>query len=441
MKKKIRMITYLQTIHKKKQSPGRLIAMGFASVILIGTILLLMPVSVKEGAEVSFIDALFTSTSAVCVTGLIVVDTADHFTALGQGIIAVLIQIGGLGVTSVGVGLVLAAGKRVSIKSRLMVKEALNVGDLKGMVKLVKAILIMTLCFESIGAALSFVVFVQNYSPLHALGISIFHSIAFNNAGFDILGGLRNLIPYQNNVLLNLTTCFLIIAGGIGFLVILDIKKNKRFKKLSFNSKIVLSTSVILLAVGTLLLKMTEDISWMGAFFNSVSARTAGFSTYSVGSFSNAGLFVLCFLMFIGASPGSTGGGIKTSTFFVMAQKARGMCTNGVTGAFKRSISSQNVMKAFTITMLSAAVVGVSTFLMCVLEPEYSFMQVFFEMVSAFGTVGLSTGITPELGIAAKLVTILVMFTGRLGAITMVSIWSDHKEPNIRYSEETVIIG
>lgn len=278
--------------------------MGFASVILIGTILLLMPVSVKEGAEVSFIDALFTSTSAVCVTGLIVVDTADHFTALGQGIIAVLIQIGGLGVTSVGVGLVLAAGKRVSIKSRLMVKEALNVGDLKGMVKLVKAILIMTLCFESIGAALSFVVFVQNYSPLHDLGISIFHSIAFNNAGFDILGGLRNLIPYQNNVLLNLTTCFLIIAGGIGFLVILDIKKNKRFKKLSFNSKIVLSTSVILLAVGTLLLKMTEDISWMGAFFNSVSARTAGFSTYSVGSFSNAGLFVLCFLMFIGASPG-----------------------------------------------------------------------------------------------------------------------------------------
>lgn len=341
-----KMIKYIKQFIKK-QSPGRLIAMGFASVILIGTILLLMSVSVKEGAEVSFIDALFTSTSAVCVTGLIVVDTADHFTALGQGIIAVLIQIGGLGVTSVGVGLVLAAGKRVSIKSRLMVKEALNVGDLKGMVKLVKAILIMTLCFESIGAALSFVVFVQNYSPLHALGISIFHSIAFNNAGFDILGGLRNLIPYQNNVLLNLTTCFLIIAGGIGFLVILDIKKNKRFKKLSFNSKIVLSTSVILLAVGTLLLKMTEDISWMGAFFNSVSARTAGFSTYSVGSFSNAGLFVLCFLMFIGASPGSTGGGIKTSTFFVMAQKARGMCTNGVTGAFKRSISSQNVMEGF----------------------------------------------------------------------------------------------
>ena len=334
------MIKYIKQFIKK-QSPGRLIAMGFASVILIGTILLLMPVSVKEGAEVSFIDALFTSTSAVCVTGLIVVDTADHFTALGQGIIAVLIQIGGLGVTSVGVGLVLAAGKRVSIKSRLMVKEALNVGDLKGMVKLVKAILIMTLCFESIGAALSFVVFVQNYSPLHALGISIFHSIAFNNAGFDILGGLRNLIPYQNNVLLNLTTCFLIIAGGIGFLVILDIKKNKRFKKLSFNSKIVLSTSVILLAVGTLLLKMTEDISWMGAFFNSVSARTAGFSTFPLGEFTSAGLLSVSVLMFIGASPGSTGGGIKTSTLFTLFHTIKGAACNEEPHAFHYRIPQE----------------------------------------------------------------------------------------------------
>ena len=426
----------------KRQPPGRLIAAGFALVILAGAALLMLPVSVRDGAQVTPIDALFTSTSAVCVTGLIAIDTADHFTVFGRTIVALLIQVGGLGVTSVGVGFILVAGKRVGFKSRLLVREAMNMENGKGIVRLVKSILLMTLCFEGAGALLSFLVFVQDHPPVEAIGISIFHSIAaFNNSGFDILGGLQNLIPYQNNVLLNLTTCFLIIAGGIGFLVILDIKKNKRFKKLSFNSKIVLSTSVILLAVGTLLLKMTEDISWMGAFFNSVSARTAGFSTYSVGSFSNAGLFVLCFLMFIGASPGSTGGGIKTSTFFVMAQKARGMCTNGVTGAFKRSISSQNVMKAFTITMLSAAVVGVSTFLMCVLEPEYSFMQVFFEMVSAFGTVGLSTGITPELGIAAKLVTILVMFTGRLGAITMVSIWSDHKEPNIRYSEETVIIG
>ena len=208
----------------KSQPPGRLITLGFLAVILIGTLLLLLPVSVKPQADVTFIDALFTSTSAVCVTGLIAIDTADHFTVFGQAMVALLIQIGGLGVTSVGVGLIIAAGKKVSIKSRILVREALNVDSTQGMVKLVKAILTMTLLFETAGAILSFLVFSQDYSPLHALGISVFHSIAaFNNSGFDILGGLQNLIPYQQNVLLNLTTCGLIIFGGLGFLVILDI--------------------------------------------------------------------------------------------------------------------------------------------------------------------------------------------------------------------------
>ena len=171
----------------------------------------------------------------------------------------------------------------------------------------------MTLCFEGVGAVLSFLVFVQKYSPLDALGISMFHSIAaFNNSGFDILGGLTNLIPYQGNVLLNLTTCGLIIFGGLGFLVILDVLKNRNFRRLSLHSKAVIFTSVVLLAVGTLSLKCTEDITWLGAFFQSVSARTAGFSTYPIGSFTSAGLFILTILMFIGASPGSTGGGIKT---------------------------------------------------------------------------------------------------------------------------------
>ena len=200
----------------KRLPASQLIALGFATVILIGTILLLLPVSVREGVKVSFIDALFTSTSAVCVTGLIAIDTADHFTAFGQGVVAALIQIGGLGVTSIGVGLIIAAGKRVSIKSRFLVKEALNTDNYKGIVKLVKSVLLVTLCFEIIGAVLSFLVFSRDYPTLHAIGISIFHSIAaFNNSGFDILGGLRNLIPYQNDILLNLTTCFLIIFGGL----------------------------------------------------------------------------------------------------------------------------------------------------------------------------------------------------------------------------------
>ena len=200
----------------KRQPPGRLITTGFALVILLGAFVLMLPFSVRDGVEVTFVDALFTSTSAVCVTGLIAIDTADHFTAFGQGVVAALIQIGGLGVTSVGVGLILAAGKRVGIKGRLLVQEALNIDSAKGIVRLVKSVLLMTLCFEVAGAFLSFLVFGKDYPFFHALGISIFHSIAaFNNSGFDVLGGLRNLIPYQNNVLLNLTTSGLIIFGGI----------------------------------------------------------------------------------------------------------------------------------------------------------------------------------------------------------------------------------
>ena len=426
MKSRITLIGFF-----KRQPAGRLIAIGFASVILLGAVLLCLPVSVKDGAHVSFIDALFTSTSAVCVTGLIAIDTADHFTAFGQGLVALLIQVGGLGVTSVGVGLMLAAGKRVSIKTRLLVKEALNVDSYKGMVRLIRSVLLMTLLFEAAGAILSYPVFSRDHEPLHAVGISIFHSIAaFNNSGFDILGGLRNL-----------TTAGLIIFGGLGFLVILDIAKKRCFKKLSFHSKVVISTSIVLIIAGTLLLKATEDISWLGAFFQSVSARTAGFSTYAIGDFTNAGLFVLCVLMFIGASPGSTGGGIKTSTFFVLFQAARSACVKKNVCAFRRSISRQNISKASMITVLSMMVVCVATFLLCVLEPDRTFIQVFFEVVSAFGTVGLSTGITPGLSVAAKIVIIFVMFIGRLGAFTLLTIWISHPEPKIRYSEENIAIG
>ena len=323
-----------------------------------------------------------------------------------------------------------------------MVREALNTDSYKGIVKIVKAVLTMTVCFEGAGAILSFLVFVQDYPPVKALGISIFHSIAaFNNSGFDVLGNLQNLIPYQNNVFLNLITCGLIIFGGLGFLVILDILKKRSFKKLALHSKVVITTSIVLIAAGTLLLKGTENISWLGAFFHSVSARTAGFSTYPIGSFSNAGLFVLCVLMFVGASPGSTGGGIKTSTFFVLFQSVRSTFTKKQIGAFKRGISAKTVSTASSITILSLAVVCLGTFFMCVLEPEYNFIQLLVEVISAFGTVGLSTGITPDLSIGGKLVIILIMFIGRLGAMTLISMWIDHPEPNVHYTEETITIG
>lgn len=429
-------------IQFKKQPPGRLIAAGFAMLILFGAVLLLLPLSVRGDAEVHFIDALFTSTSAVCVTGLIAIDVADHFTTFGQAVVAVLIQVGGLGVTSIGVGLILAARKNVGLKGRILLKEALNIQGIKGMIRLVKSILLMTLCFELMGIVLSFLVFVQDYPVLKALWISIFHSIAaFNNSGFDILGGLRNLIPYQNNILLNLTTSGLIIFGGLGFLVILDVLKKRSFRKLTLHSKVVLTTTLTLLVAGTLLLKATEDITWLGAFFQSVSARTAGFSTYPIGEFTNAGLFTLIILMFIGASPGSTGGGIKTSTFFVLSQHVRSLFTKRHISAFRRNIPSEVFSKACTISLLSLLLVCVGTFFLCVLEPEYSFVQLLFEEVSAFGTVGLSTGITPTLSVASKLILIFTMFAGRVGMFTLLTMWIDRPAPSVRYTEESVSIG
>ena len=426
----------------ERQSPARIIAIGFLAVILTGSFLLMLPVCIKPGVRLHYVDALFTSTSAVCVTGLIAVDTADTYTALGQTVVALLIQIGGLGVTSVGVGVILALGKRVNLKERLLVKEALNLDSGRGIVCLVRNVLITTLCFEGVGAVLSFLVFSRDYPPLKAVGISLFHSVAaFNNSGFDILGGLKNLTGYQDNVLLNLTTSGLIIFGGLGFLVILDVLRSRSFKKLCLHSKIVIVMSIFLIAAGMLSLKATENITWLGAFFQSVSARTAGFSSYPIGSFTDAGLFTLIILMFIGASPGSTGGGIKTSTFFVLIQAARSAATNQYAGAFKRKIPADVISKAFIITFLSAIVVGTGTFIMCLLEPEYTFLQLAFEVTSAFGTVGLSTGITPDLGTAGKLVIILIMFIGRLGPLTIASLWTFKPTANARFTEEGITIG
>lgn len=426
----------------KKIKPSRIIVLGFLMVILLGTILLMLPISINEGKNVSFIDALFTSTSAVCVTGLIAIDTADTFTIFGRTVVALLIQIGGLGVTSVGVGFIMLMKRKIGIKERTLIKESMNLDSLKGVVKLVKSILLMTLIFESIGVILSYVVFSKDYAPLDALGISLFHSVAaFNNSGFDILGGLQNLIPYQNNILLNLTTCGLIIFGGIGFLVIKEIIEVKSFKKFTLHTKIVIIMTVILLIVGTILLKLTENISWLGAFFFSTSARTAGFSTYPLSSFTNAGLFVIIILMFIGASPGSTGGGIKTTTLFTLYKSIYSTSTNKHCIAFKRKIPLAVILKAFNITILALFIICIGTFILSILEPNYTFMQLLFEVTSAFGTVGLSTGITPDLSDISKAIISLIMFIGRLGPMTIATIWCCKEPSNARYSEETVIIG
>lgn len=426
----------------KRMSPGRFIALGFAVVILIGALLLFLPITHNAGVKVSFIDALFTSTSAVCVTGLIAIDTADTFNAFGQTVVALLIQIGGLGVTSVGVGLMLLARRKVDFKDRILVKEALNLDSMKGVVKLIKSILFMTLCFESVGAVLSFIVFSRDYPLGRAIGISLFHTVAsFNNAGFDNLGGFKNLLNYRSNVLLNLTTCGLIIFGGLGFVVIKEIIHKHSFRKFSLHTKVVITMTVFLLTAGTILLKLTEKISWLGAFFFSTSARTAGFSTYPVGNFTNATLFILIILMFIGASPGSTGGGIKTTTAYALVKGAYSASTNRHCYGFKRKISSETVSKAFVLAFLSATLVCLNTLLLCILEPKYNFIQLLFEVVSGFGTVGLSTGITPDLHPLSEFIIIMTMYIGRIGPLTFASLLSSKPLPNISYSEESLTIG
>lgn len=426
----------------KRQPAARLIMLGFILVILVGTILLLLPISIKEGSRITFIDALFTATSATCVTGLVVVDIADTFTLFGRSVVAPLIQIGGLGVASIGACLFLIADFKIGLKGRMLIKEALNIRNTKEIAVMIRKILMITFGVEMVGAILSFLLFIQNYRPVKALEMAVFHSIAsFNNAGFDIMGDFRGLEAYRYNYLMNLLTMTLIILGGIGYIVILDIYEKKNPYRWSLHSKIVILTSGLLILTGTILLKYTEKLTWLEAGFFSVSARTAGFSTSSVGEFSNAGLFLLSVLMFIGASPGSTGGGIKTTTFFVILCASKNVIVGRDCIAFNRKLSGETIKKALAIFFTAFSIVGIGVMVLCMIEPERDFIRIYFEVISAFGTVGLSTGITPELSGYGKGVIMLLMFAGRLGVLTLVSIGTYRRKYSIVCTEESISIG
>lgn len=427
----------------RRLSPARFIAIGFAATILIGSALLMLPVCVKPGVSLHYADALYTSASAVCVTGLLTVDVGDTFTAVGQTIIAVLIQIGGLGVGAIGAGIMLATRRRMDLKSMNIVREAGNLDAGRGVTQFLSVLFKTTLVIELCGAVLSFPTFVRHYPVGKAIGISLFHAIAaFNNSGFDILGGGRNLAPFRDDIPLNLVTCALIIFGGIGFLVIGEMR-SKRFawKRYSMHAKIVLSTSAVLTVGGALLLWLTEKFSPLAALFHSVSARTAGFSTVPLGSFSEAGLLVMIVLMFIGASPGSTGGGIKTTTFFTLLVGIRSAATNRSEKAFRYSLPKEAFRKSAVITLIGLLVVLVGTLLFMLAEPTVPLADALFEVVSAFGTVGLSTGITPTLGLHAKLLSILLMYIGRLGPLTVATLWYFSHGERVRFPEGDLAIG
>lgn len=433
-----------------KQSAPRIIAFGFAAVILIGSGLLMLPCSIQPGQSIHYIDALYTSTSAVCVTGLLTIDSGVAFTPFGRFILGALIQIGGLGVTTVGAGVILAMGRKINLKGRNLIQEAGNLENGKGVIRFVIGVLKTTVIIELIGAALSFLVFVQNYSPLEALGYSLFHAVtAFNNAGIDIFGASgelysnNSLLAYHDNLLLNIVTMLLIIFGGIGFLVIQEMHRYKlNWKKYSMHAKVVLTMSLALTVIGTILIKLTEaDESWLGALFHSVSTRTAGFSTTDLSTYSDAGLLSMMVLMLIGASPGSTGGGIKTTTFFVLMKGIYSAATNKPEKAFKYTIPKEMFRKSAVITLMAIGVVIVSTYFLLIFDPQIAFLDAFFEMLSAFATVGLSTGITSSLSKASKLLSIVIMYIGRLGPLTIASLWYFTNGERFRYPEGNISIG
>lgn len=421
---------------------GRFVALGFAGLILLGSLLLYLPITHNDGVSVSYVESLFTSTSAVCVTGLIAFDTADTFNYLGQGIIALLIQIGGLGIASLGIGIMVLSGRRVNMRDRYLVKEALNYSSFDGIMGLLRWVLLTTITIELAGAILSFFVFIKDYSIGRAVWLSIFHSIAsFNNAGFDVIGGGAGLSPYADSFAMNIITAALIILGGIGFYAIKEIIAKRSFKKLTLNTKVALTATLILTVSGTLLLKLSENITWLGAFFSSVSTRTAGFSTFSFGEFSNAGILISIILMFVGASPGSTGGGVKTTTFFVLVSSVFSIMTNKDMGAFKRKFKQETVFKAFLIFVTSIIICLITTYVLCLTEPDIEFLPLLFEAVSAFSTAGLSMGVTAGISTVGKLALIITMYVGRIGPLTAVTLLAVSPQPTVSRAEENISIG
>jgi trk system potassium uptake protein len=441
---------------------ARTICLGFFAVILAGAILLTMPFSVTNGGWGDPIVALFTSTSAVCVTGLSVVDVGTYFTFWGQLWVALLAQIGGLGYMTTTTFLILLIGKRFDLRQKIAIQQALDRPGLQGSRQIIKSIIAVTLIFEITGVFLLFLAFAPKYGLSGGLWQAVFHSVnAWNNAGFSLFP--NNLIDYQSSFLVVFTVTGLIIFGGIGYQVILEaylwirdrLRKEPNKLMFSLDFKVAVSTTVILLLIGTIAFlaveyKNTNTLGnlntkdqFLAAWFQSVTPRTAGFNTIDIGKMSNAGLFITIALMFIGASPGGTGGGIKTTTLRVLTS-----CTKAILQGkeevllYDRKISLNLVLKAVAVLIGSSATVIISTILIALTDSQIPFINIFFEVVSAFATVGLSTGITASVTTAAKLILIATMYIGRVGILLLMSaLLGDPKPTRIHYPEENLLVG
>lgn len=437
-------------------SPAQVLVGGFLSLILIGTILLSLPISSVEG-YLPVLDALFTATSAVCVTGLAVVDTGTQFTTFGQLVILLLIQAGGLGFMTMATLFFLILGKKITLKERLVMQEALNQFSLEGLVRLTKYILLLTIAIEGVAALILGLRFSLDYGFRLGMYMGIFHSVsAFCNAGFDIMGivGEGSMSAYWNDPVVNFTIISLFVIGGLGFTVLVDIYNRRPFKKMSLHSKFVLVLTGILLVVsffGVFLLEYTNpetlgDLPFyqklLPSFFTGATTRTAGFNTLETGALRPSTLFFMLVLMFIGASPASTGGGIKTTTFGLLLISVLAMIKGREeVQMFNRRLPFNIILKALSIIVIGLMVIGMTTIILSRSENQ-EFLDIFFEIVSAFGTVGLSTGITSELSKFGRILIIMIMFAGRVGPLTLALAFGQRLKPSkIRYPEEKVLVG
>jgi potassium uptake protein, TrkH family len=402
------------------------------------------------------LDALFTATSATCVTGLVVVDTGTTFSYFGELIILTLIQIGGLGFMTFATFLFLLLGKRISLRERLLLKEAINEVDTGGLVRLAKRILLFTFLFECAGALLLSLRFSLEMPAGKAIYYGFFHSISnFNNAGFDIFGNYRSLTGYVDDPVVVLTVSSLIVIGGLGFMVVNDLYEFRKRRRLYLHTKVVLWMTAILVFGGTLLIFFTEfgnpDTMGplsplgkvLGALYQSVTTRTAGSNTLPIGNLRDSTLFFMAICMMIGAGSGSTAGGIKVSTFSVLLAAVKSQFRRkGEVVMFGRSIEPGTILKALAVTFCGISVVIVVTMLLSITDPGYDFLMYLFEAASAFGTVGLTMGLTPALSTAGRIILILTMFIGRLGPLTIgIALTKRAEDTSVHYPKGNILIG
>ncbi len=445
-------------------TPAQVLVLGFAAVILIGAFLLWLPYANEPGLKISFVDALFTATSAVCVTGLIVVDTATQFSLAGEWTVLGLIQVGGLGIMTLSALMLLLMGRRISLSERLMMQEALGSFSIAGVVRLTRNVIFATIAIEALGALLLFARFLSRGLPLAQSAYwGVFHAVSgFNNAGFDVT--TASLKPFQYDPFILLVIAMMITLGGIGFFVLEDIWRQRRWERLTLHTRLVLKVSALLVVAGAALYLLTEwsnpdTFGHMPVFhkitnavFAAVTPRTAGFESIPTGAMLDISLFITIILMFIGASPGGTGGGIKTTTFTMIALTIRAMVTGKEdVQIMGRRLPSDLIGKAVTIAAISMGLVVTMTSLLLLTEanslaqgkPGFNFIRLLFEVTTAFGTVGLGTGITGSLSTAGKLLITLTMFIGRVGPLTMAVALAQrkHSRDPLRYPEDRVMIG